>query len=240
MKFIVCENYDEMSTKAAEMYKNLINSKPDCVLGLATGDTPKGTYKKLVEYYNAGEIDFSGITTFNLDEYYPMKKDNPQSYNWFMNENLFSLVNFKKENINIPDGSTDNPEEFCENYDKKIESYGIDLMLLGIGKNGHIGFNEPDDQLITGTHVTQLTESTIDANSRFFSADEQIPTSAISMGMVSIIKNSRSILLIANGKGKHDAIESLKDNKINPQIPATLLKVHPDVTIICDKEAYFG
>lgn len=238
MKVIVCDNYDEMSFKAAQLLKAQLNEKPDSILGFATGSTPVGTYKYLIDMYNKNEIDFSKVTSFNLDEYYPIKNDNPQSYHYFMNENLFDHINLDKSKIHIPNGDTDNPEEECIAYDRAVsEAGGVDLQILGIGRNGHIGFNEPDEALVAGTHVTSLTESTIEANSRFFSEDEVIPTQALTMGMSTIL-SSKKILILANGESKHDAVRELLTGGITTSNPSTMLKLHPDVTLICDRAAY--
>ncbi|MBR7082585.1 MAG: glucosamine-6-phosphate deaminase [Clostridia bacterium] len=236
MKFIVCENYDEMSARAAEIFIKEITEKPDCVLGLATGSTPIGMYEKLA----AANLDFSRVTTVNLDEYYPILPENENSYRYFMNKNLFDKVNIDKNNTHVPSGTAKDAEEECRNYDKIIEKLGgIDLQVLGIGQNGHIGFNEPSDVLVAGTHVTELSESTIEANSRFFVSESDVPRQALTMGMASIF-SARKIVLLASGKNKHEAISALMSDKITTRIPATMLKMHPDVTVICDGEAYYG
>jgi len=238
MRVIICDAYEEISKEAAKLVAGQVHLKPDCVLGLATGSTPIGMYNELAKQYKDGGIDFSKVITFNLDEYYPLSADNDQSYHYFMQENLFSKINVKPENIHILDGETENPEQECVDFDKKIDAAGgIDLQILGIGRNGHIGFNEPDDSLIAGTHVTELTESTIEANARFFEKKEDVPTKALTMGIASILK-AKTILLMANGKDKHEAISQLLTEKINTQFPATMLKVHPNVVLICDREAY--
>ncbi len=240
MRVIVCENYEELSRAAARIFAAQILLYPESVLGLATGSTPVGLYRELVRMNGAGEIDFSGITTFNLDEYYPISPENPQSYRYFMNENLFDHINIRKSCTHVPDGMADDPAAECVAYDRRIrEAGGIDLQLLGIGLNGHIGFNEPDGILTTGTHVTALTESTIEANSRFFESREEVPTQALTMGMETIL-HARKIVLLANGAAKHPAVKQLLDHTITTHMPATLLKVHPDVTLICDREAYEG
>lgn len=241
MKFIVCDDYNELSENAAKIFADTVKANPECTLGLATGSTPVGTYEKLTKYYRDGELDFSGVTTFNLDEYYPISNIDSQSYHYFMQVNLFSHINLNKENINIPDGSAESPEVHCREYDEKIKrNGGIDLMLLGIGENGHIGFNEPSDNLMAGTHKVKLTESTIEANSRFFASPDDVPRYAVSMGMASIIAYSKRIVLLASGADKFPAVSRLTDDKITTYVPATLLKVHPDVTVICDKTAYYG
>lgn len=238
MRVIVCKSYDEMSRQAARLIESQLILKPDSILGLATGSTPIGTYKKLIEKAEIGEIDFSRVTTFNLDEYYPISQSNPQSYRYFMNEQLFDKVNIKKENTFVPNGECTDPEKECREYDKRINEYGgIDLQLLGIGINGHIGFNEPDKNLVPFTHLTDLTQSTIEANSRFFDSEDDVPKKAITMGMASILKSKR-IILLASGKNKAPVVSKLLSGGINTDTPATLLKVHSDVILICDEDAY--
>ena len=229
-----------MSAKGAELIAEQVMKKPDCTLGLATGSTPMGVYEKLVEMYRRGEIDFSRVKTFNLDEYYPISKNDPQSYYFFMQENLFSKVNVPQENVNIPNGEAQDPNEECARYDQKLKENGkIDLQLLGIGINGHIGFNEPDESLCVTTHCTDLTPCTIAANARFFESAELVPTKALTMGIGSIL-SARTIVIMANGKNKHKAVSALMGTEITTEVPATMLKVHPNVVLICDKEAYYG
>lgn len=236
MRVIVCSNYDEMSKQAAKLVAGQVNLKPDCVLGLATGSTPIGLYNNLIQMSEAGDVDFSEVTTFNLDEYYPISKDNDQSYDYFMKKHLFSKVKMKKHYI--PNGETTDPVKECAEYEEKIKAAGgIDLQILGIGQNGHIGFNEPDINLNTVTHLTKLTESTIKANSRFFENIEDVPTMALTMGIASILK-SKKIILLASGRAKHSVVSELLNGEINTNNPASMLKVHPDVVLICDKEAY--
>jgi len=238
IKVIVCENYEEMSKKSAEMILNQVNQKPDSILGLATGSTPVGMYKELIEMNKSGKLDFSKVSTFNLDEYYPIKHTDDQSYYYFMNDNLFSHINIDPAKTNIPNGEAEDAEAECERYEKIIEeSAGVDIQILGIGQNGHIGFNEPDEKLNTKTHLTGLTEDTIEANSRFFESIEDVPTAAITMGIETIMK-AKKIILLASGKNKLDAVSKLMNNDIDTSCPATMLKLHPDVTLICDKEAY--
>lgn len=238
MRVIVCNDYNEMSRRAAKLVASQMTLKPDSVLGLATGSTPIGLYENLVEMNKRGEIDFSDITTFNLDEYYPISPDNDQSYRYFMNEHLFNHVNIDKSRTYVPNGEASDPETECADYEKLIMQHGgIDLQILGIGQNGHIGFNEPDNNLNTVTHLTELTQSTIDANSRFFARREDVPTRALTMGISSILK-SRKIILLASGRTKYRVVSELLNEGINTNIPATMLKVHPDVVLICDKEAY--
>ena len=234
MRIILCDSYEEISERAAELICAQITLKPDCVLGLATGSSPIGMYDRLASM----KLDFSAVTTFNLDEYYPIRHDNEQSYYYFMNNYLYSRVNLRPENIHIPSGECADVERECREYEEKIQaSGGIDLQVLGIGMNGHIGFNEPDDSLNTKTHLTDLTESTIAANSRFFESEDQVPKQAITMG-ISTILAAKKIILLASGKEKRQAISALMRDEINTEIPATMLKVHPDVVLICDREAY--
>ena len=240
MKIIVCENYAEISARAAELIADLVKAKPDCVLGLATGSTPVGMYKELIAKNTAGEISFKDVTTYNLDEYYPIEPTHEQSYRYFMNVNLFDHIDIDKAKTFVPNGLTENPEEEGAAYDAAIEAAGgVDLQVLGIGQNGHIAFNEPDAALIAGTHITSLTADTIEATSRFFASKEAVPTRAFTMGIGSIMK-AKKIILLANGANKHAAIAQMLDDKITTQCPATILKAHPDVYLFCDKAAYEG
>ena len=240
MRIIVCENYEELSEKAAQIVASQVTLKPDSVLGLATGSTPIGLYNKLAKMYAEGKLDFSCVKTFNLDEYYPIKKTNTQSYDFFMQKNLFSKINIKRENTYIPNGETKNPQKECENYDNLIKANGgIDLQILGIGKNGHIGFNEPDATLNSMTHLTNLTEDTINANSRFFDSFEDVPKQALTMGIYNIL-TAKKIVLLANGASKRKVVSELISGGINTKIPATMLNAHPDVVLICDRDSYMG
>lgn len=237
MELILCKNYDEMSKRAAELVAEQVKNKPDSVLGLATGATPVGTYSRLIEMYKNNEVDFKNVTTFNLDEYYPISRDNPQSYYSFMRENLFNHINIDLSNTHIPNGEASNPAEECTAYENMVETSGIDLQILGIGRNGHIGFNEPSDALNSGTHLTNLTQDTIDANAHFFEDKSKIPAHALTMGMATIFK-AKKIILLANGRSKLNAVKSLFSDEITTDTPATMLKMHPDVTVICDYDAY--
>lgn len=238
MKIIVCENYDEMSKKAAEIVAKQVNDNPNSVLGLATGSTPIGMYNELAEMNKKGDIDFKTIRSFNLDEYYPLSADNDQSYHYFMNENLFSKINIDINNTHILDGLCKDTDAECDAFEKLIEENGgIDLQILGIGQNGHIGFNEPGENLNARTHLTDLTQNTIEANSRFFENISDVPTQALTMGMGTILK-ARKIVLLAGGKNKHRAVAELLNGSISTEMPASMLKVHSDVTLICDKEAF--
>ncbi len=238
MRIVICKNYEEMSEKCAEIIAGQIAVKPNSVLGLATGSTPEGLYAKLIERYKQGKLDFSDVTTYNLDEYYPIKEDNCQSYRYFMNEKLFNHVNIDKSRTFVPCGSVKDPQAECGRYEKMLSDVGgVDIQLLGIGQNGHIGFNEPDESLIAVTHLTGLTESTINANARFFADKSEVPTQAITMGIGSILK-AKKIVLLASGENKRDAVRALLDDKITTSNPATMLKVHGDITLICDKAAF--
>ncbi len=238
MKVAIEKDYDIMSKKAATLIAQEIRRKPDIVLGFATGSTPLGTYAELIRMHKEEGLDFSRVVTFNLDEYYGLLPDNPQSYNYFMYENLFKHINVKPENIHIPDGMASDVKEYCRNYEEKIkEAGGIDLQLLGIGVNGHIGFNEPDDKLIVETHLTDLTQDTVKANSRFFDNIEEVPKKAITMGVGTILK-ARKILLLANGESKAQTIyDLLSRDSITTQNPSSLLLLHDDVTVIVDEKA---
>lgn len=237
MKIIVCKDYDEMSVEAAKIVAAQMKEKKDSILGLATGSTPLGLYNELVKMNQSGEIDFSEIKTFNLDEYYPISHKDDQSYYYFMNENLFSRVNINPANTDIPNGEAPDAEAECKRYDAAIDaSAGVDIQILGIGQNGHIAFNEASDVLHANTHQETLTENTIQANSRFFENEADVPRHALTMGIGSIMK-ARKIILLASGKNKRDAVRGLIDDTITTQNPATLLKLHKDVIIICDEEA---
>ena len=227
MRIIVCKNYEELSEKAANIVASQLTLKPDSVIGLATGSTPLGMYSKLAEMNKSGEIDFSDVISFNLDEYYPIKKDNSQSYDKFMKDNLFSKINIKPENTHIPNGEATDPIKECDEYERLIkENGGIDLQILGIGQNGHIGFNEPDASLSSRTHLTNLTENTIKANSRFFASSDEVPRQALTMGIATILK-ARKIILLANGANKSRVVSELLNDGINTSVSATLLKTHP-------------
>ena len=231
----IFDSYDDMCRAAVDIIAGQLRKKPDSVLGLATGSTPLGLYEELVRRYLAGEVDFSKARSFNLDEYYPIKKDHPQSYNSYMHENLFSKVNFAS--VRLPDGETDDPAGECAKYDSEITAAGgIDLQLLGIGINGHIGFNEPAMSYSMSTYLVDLTQSTLDANSRFFAAGEVQPTSALTMGFGAIF-GAKSILLLISGASKAPIAKKLFESKIHTDVPACLLLLHPDITVMMDKAA---
>ncbi len=234
---IVCKDYETLSMKAAQIIAAQVNSKPDCVLGLATGSSPVGLYAELIEMCKQGRVDFSRVKSYNLDEYYPLSPDNDQSYRYFMDHNLFYGINIKKENTHVPSGTAADIDAECAAYDKAVaEAGGIDLQLLGIGGNGHIGFNEPTDTFIIPTHKVTLKEDTIKANSRFFASIDDVPTQAVTMGIGTIF-NARSVLLVANGKGKAAAIKAMLEGNVDPQVPASILKLHSKVYVVIDEDA---
>ncbi len=237
MKIIRAKDYDDMSRKAANIIAAQIITKPDCVLGLATGSTPIGTYKELVAAYENGDLDFSQITTVNLDEYKGITKDNDQSYYYFMNDNLFSKVNIRKECTFLPDGMEPDSKKACEEYDKIVEQVGgQDLQLLGLGHNGHIGFNEPSDVFKAGTHCVDLTESTIKANQRFFASYDDVPKQAYTMGIKTIMA-AKKILVVVSGKDKAEILKEVVNGPITPQVQASVLQLHDDVIIVADEDA---
>lgn len=236
MKVIVTKDYGEMSLKGAEIIRDQINGKKDSILGLATGSTPVGMYKELSIMVEKREVSFKDVKSVNLDEYYPISPDNDQSYRYFMNENLFSHIDIKLENTHLLNGEAVDSDRECSDYEKLISSLGgIDLQVLGIGRNGHIGFNEPGPFLYPYTHKTALTQSTIDANSRFFESKESVPRYALTMGMGTIL-SAGSILILASGKEKRDAVKRMLEEKIDTMCPATLLSLHKNVTLIITKD----
>lgn len=232
MNIIKASDYNDMSRKAANVISAQVILKPTCVLGLATGSTPIGTYKQLVEWYNKGDLDFSRVKSVNLDEYCGLSAENNQSYRYFMNDNFFSHINIDTENTFVPNGLATNLEEECERYDSLIyQMGGIDLQLLGIGLNGHIGFNEPDIRFEKTTHIVELDESTIQANARFFQNADEVPRQAITMGIKSIM-HAKKVLLIAGGHEKEEIIKKALYGPITPDVPASILQLHPDLTVI--------
>ena len=237
MKVYVCDDYAEMSRRAAEEIAQAIEKKPDFVLGLATGSTPVGTYGELIEMNRQGRIDFSRITTFNLDEYLGLYPGHDQSFNYFMYANLFNYVNVKNENVHVPYGMAADYDSWCRGYEAAIEAAGgIDLQLLGIGSDGHIGFNEPCDHFPEITHTVELTESTIKDNSRFFKDISEVPTKAVTMGVGTVMR-ARKIVMVVNGANKAAAVKAMIKGPVDPQMPASKLQEHPDVTIFLDRDA---
>jgi len=238
MEIKLISSYDEMSKLTAKIVAEQIINKPNTVLGLATGSTPKGMYRELVRLYKKGKLDFSKVTTFNLDEYLGLSPGHPQSYHYYMYENLFNHVNIEEKNIHMPKGDTKDPVRECLNYEKEIEKVGgIDLQILGIGINGHVGFNEPDINLEVRTHIVQLSDDTIAANSRFFRNLNEVPKKAITMGIKTIMK-SKKIILMAWGLEKKEAVLKAISRRINTKIPASLLQLHNDIILIVDKKIY--
>ena len=231
------KNYDEVSKEAANMVADLIRRKPNCVLGFATGGTPLGLYKELIRMHREEGLDFSKVTTFNLDEYVSLPPEHPQSYHYFMWENLFKYVNVDPRYVHIPQGMAKDIEEFCEWYEERIEYYdGIDLQILGIGANGHIAFNEPGSSLGSRTRIKTLQKETRWDNKRFFESHEQVPNQAITMG-VGTIMDSKTLLLLASGKSKADAIKATVEGPITALYPATIVQMHRKAFIICDEGA---
>lgn len=234
MKYIEVENYEELSRKAAAIIAAQVISKPESVLGLATGSSPLGTYACLAKACEDGDLDFSKVTSINLDEYVGLTGDNDQSYRYFMDTNLFSKINIRKDYTFVPNGCAKDVEKECREYDERIEKLGIDIQLLGIGLDGHIGFNEPDDVFIKETHLVELDPSTIEANARFFASADEVPKTAVTMGMGGIM-NAKKVLLIANGKNKEEIIKKAFFGPITPKVPASILQLHPDVVVIYSK-----
>ncbi len=232
MNYIVVNTYDELSKKASNIIASQVIMKPECVLGLATGSTPLGAYKYLAEMCDAGELDFSRVTSVNLDEYAGLDGSHEQSYRYFMDTNLFSKINIDRDKTFVPSGIAADLDKEGQEYDKLIEDLGgIDLQLLGIGVDGHIGFNEPDSVFTAETHAVKLDESTIEANARFFASKDDVPRAAITMGMKSIMQ-AKKILLIANGQNKKAILEKAFNGAVDPMVPASILQLHPDVTVI--------
>ncbi len=237
MEVIVKDSVEEMGKCAARLVARALNAKPDAVLGLATGSTPLGLYKELVRMHKDEGLDFSQVTTFNLDEYVGLTQTHPQSYHYFMHENLFKHINIPKQNIYIPSGTTDNYAAFCAWYERRIqESGGIDLQILGIGSDGHIAFNEPSSSLGSRTRIKTLARRTIDDNARFFDADEHVPIYAITMGVGTILE-ARKILLVANGRQKAAAVAAAVEGPVTSMVTASALQLHRDTMFIIDREA---
>ena len=238
MKIIRTKDYADMSRKAANIISAQVIMKPDCVLGLATGGTPVGTYEKLVERYNEGDLDFSEVTSVNLDEYRGLPKEHPESYWSFMHRNLFDHVNIDPAHINLPDGTNMDAEAECKGYDEVIRSVGgVDLQLLGIGHDGHIGFNEPHDAFDLGTHCVDLAQETIEANKRFFDGNvDLVPKQAYTMGIRTIMQ-ARKVLMVVNGAGKAEIVKKAFFGPVTPEVPASILQLHPDFILVADEEA---
>lgn len=238
MKIIKAKNYDEMSIKAAEIYHNELKTKPDSVLGLATGSTVLGLYAKLIEYNKAGELDFSAVTSFNLDEYVRITSDNDQSYRYYMNKNFFEHINIKQENTYLPDGMAADLDRECDRYNALIEKLGggADIQLLGLGGNGHVGFNEPDDHFPKQTHVVDLNKETIQANARFFASIDDVPKKALTIGIQNIMW-AKKIVLCVSGEQKAAALKQVMTGEITPKVPGSILQLHKDCIVVADEDA---
>lgn len=237
MKIYKAKDYKDMSRKAANIISAQVIMKPNCVLGLATGSTPIGTYDQMVEWYNKGDLDFSEVTTVNLDEYKGLPRTNDQSYYYFMHQHLFDRVNIDPERTNVPNGMEPDAEKECGRYEELIRSLGgVDLQLLGLGHNGHIGFNEPGEAFEKETHCVDLTESTIEANKRFFASADDVPKQAYTMGIKTIMQ-AKKILIVVNGENKADIVERAFFGPVTPEVPASILQLHNDVTLVGDEEA---
>ena len=237
MKIYKAKDYKDMSRKAANIISAQVIMKPNCVLGLATGSTPIGTYDQLVEWYNKGDLDFSEVTTVNLDEYKGLPRTNDQSYYYFMHQHLFDRVNIDPERTNVPNGMEPDAEKECGRYEELIRSLGgVDLQLLGLGHNGPIGFNEPGEAFEKETHCVDLTESTIEANKRFFASADDVPKQAYTMGIKTIMQ-AKKILIVVNGENKADIVERAFFGPVTPEVPASILQLHNDVTLVGDEAA---
>ena len=237
MRIVIAKDYSSMSRMAADEISALLRSNPACVLGLATGSTPIGLYDCLVSDFESGKVSFREATTFNLDEYCGLGSDNPHGYRYFMNEHLFDRVDIPASSTHVPEGRTGNMESECVRYDKMIsDAGGIDLQLLGIGHNGHIGFNEPGAEFPKGTHVVDLTESTIAANSRLFDSAAEVPRHAITMGIGNIMA-AKKVLMLASGNDKAEVVKRAFLGPVTPEVPASILQFHPDAIVIVDEDA---
>lgn len=237
MKIYRAKDYEDLSRKAANIISSKVILKPDCVLGLATGSTPIGTYKNLIQSYENGDLDFSDVTSVNLDEYKGLGPDHDQSYRYFMNHNLFDHINIDKARTFVPDGLEADSDKACQAYNDIIAGCGgIDLQLLGLGHNGHIGFNEPSDEFEKETHCVDLTESTIDANKRFFASEADVPRQAYTMGIKTIMQ-ARKVLVVVSGSDKADILAKVVNGPVTPAVPASILQMHNDVIIVADEAA---
>ena len=237
MKVYIGKNYDEMSRIAANVLSAQVMMKPDCVLGLATGSTPIGTYKVLIERCAAGDLDFSRVKSINLDEYVGLSGEHDQSYRYFMNNNLFNHINIDKANTNVPNGLAEDVDAECERYNNVINTLGpIDIQVLGMGHNGHIGFNEPDDHFPLETHKVDLAQSTIDANARFFASADEVPRQALTMGIKTIMQ-AKKVLVVVSGKDKAEIVKKAFTGPVTPQVPASILQMHSDVILVADEAA---
>lgn len=237
MRIVRTKNYEDMSVKAADLIASVILLKPNCVLGLATGSSPIGTYQNLVKKYQDGNLDFSTVRSVNLDEYKGLPRTNPQSYYYFMHDNLFSKVNINLENTNLPNGMEPDAKKACEEYDAVIKSMGgVDLQLLGLGHDGHIGFNEPNTEFDKTTHCVDLTEMTIEANKRFFNSIDEVPRQAYTMGIQTIME-AKTVLMVVSGKDKAKILKEAFFGPVTPSVPASILQFHPNFILVADEDA---
>ena len=237
MRVIRCKDYDDMSRKTANIISAQVILKPNAKLGLATGTTPIGAYKQLIAWYNKGDVDFSEVSTYNLDEYLGLAGDHPQSYRYFMDHTFFNHINIDKSRTHVPDGSNLNADEACAAYDELMEAAGpLDLQLLGIGRNGHVGFNEPGEEFSKGTHCVSLAESTIQANSRLFDSIDDVPRQAYSMGVQNIM-SAKTILVAASGEDKAQAVHDMILGPVSPRCTASILQLHADCFVVADEAA---
>jgi len=236
MKVIIVENYEEMSAKAAEILTDIVKKNPNAVLGLATGSSPIGTYQNMAKDHKENGTSYQNVVTVNLDEYVGLTADHNQSYAYFMYQNLFKNIDVPMASTNLPSGSAKDLQAECDRYNALLEKYQQDVQVLGLGSNGHIGFNEPGTPFDSVTHLVDLTENTIKDNSRLFDSIDEVPRQALSMGIKNIM-NAKSILVVVSGKNKADAVYGMVKGEITPNLPASVLQLHPFVTVICDKDA---
>lgn len=236
MKVIITKNYDEMSDKAAEIIINVVKNNPNAVLGLATGSSPIGTYKNMIKDHKENGTSYKNVSTVNLDEYVSLNADHDQSYAYFMRTNLFDFIDINQENTNLPCGVAKDLQAECDRYNALLEKLVPDIQVLGLGSNGHIGFNEPDTPFDSVTHLVDLTENTIKDNSRLFASIDEVPKQALSMGIKNIMQ-AKSIIMVVSGKNKAEAVKGMVKGKITPALPASVLQLHPNVTIVCDEAA---
>jgi glucosamine-6-phosphate deaminase len=236
MKVIITENYEEMSKKAAEILIGIVKENPNAVLGLATGSSPIGAYQNMIKDHKENGTSYKGVHTVNLDEYVGLTADHDQSYAYFMRDNLFNHVDIDLKNTNVPCGAAKDLQKECDRYNALLEEYKQDVQLLGIGSNGHIGFNEPGTPIDSVTHLVDLTENTIKDNSRLFASIDEVPRQALSMGIKNIM-NAKSVVLVASGKNKAKAVYGMVKGEVTPEVPASILQLHPFVTLVCDKDA---
>ena len=236
MKVIITENYDEMSKKAAEIMINLVKENPNAILGLATGSSPIGMYKEMAKDCANGGASYKNVSTVNLDEYVGLTADHDQSYAYFMRTNLFDHIDIDQKNTNLPCGSAPDAQKECDRYNALLETMKQDVQVLGLGSNGHTGFNEPNTPFDSLTHLVDLTENTIKDNSRLFASIDEVPRQALSMGIKNIMQ-AKSILMVVSGANKADAVYGMVKGDVTPDLPASVLQLHPNVTIVCDKAA---